>query len=319
MPRPRNILVVEPSPENQAVIGECLEQLGDVQAICTGSGRRAVDLFLELRPALVLLDVALPDLNGLQVAEQIRRLEKAAGQSEVADWTPLIFLSAVTDEETLAAGIHAGGDDFLAKPISEIVLLAKLRAMLRIVDMQRALRLAHRRLKEISYLDGLTQIPNRRSFDDLLEREWLRCARLQSPLGAIMVDVDFFKQFNDLYGHQEGDACLKAVATTLAEALFRVEDFVARYGGEEFVVLLPGTDLQGTRAVAERMRNAVRELQLPHAAGIGGLASCSFGVAEIVPSADAQPIQLVRRADQALYNAKKGGRNRVATLALETA
>ena len=173
-------------------------------------------------------------------------------------------------------------------------------------------------LKDIATLDSLTGIPNRRYFDDTLATEWKRCLRTETPLSIVLSDVDFFKQFNDIYGHQAGDACLKAVAGTLSESLFRVEDSVARYGGEEFVAILPGTDAEGAIAVAERMRQSALELCIPHASGIDGRLSCSFGVASTCPSPHLAPQQLLRFADAGLYAAKRAGRNRV-SLSRETA
>ena len=307
------VLVVEPNAANRALICECLAQLPDVRPVPAGSGREALRLCQELAPVLVLLDIPLPDFDGLAVAREIRSREKDAGQPELLAWTPIVFLSADSDEETLAQGILAGGDDYLYKPISEVVLLAKVRAMLRIAAMREALQDAHRTLREISYLDGLTRIPNRRQFDDRLAAEWQRCIRQQAPLSVVIGDVDFFKQFNDHYGHKAGDACLQAVAGGLDESLFRVEDLVARYGGEEFAAILPGTDPDGALAVAERMQRAVRELWIPHARGVAGYVSCSFGVATGLPGPEATHHDLVRLADQALYAAKHAGRDRVMT------
>jgi diguanylate cyclase (GGDEF)-like protein len=170
----------------------------------------------------------------------------------------------------------------------------------------------HRQLKEIATLDSLTGIPNRRHFDETLSTEWKRCIRNDTPLSIVLSDVDFFKQFNDIYGHQAGDSCLRAVAGSLSESLFRVEDTVARYGGEEFVAILPGTDATGAYAVAERMRQSARDLHIPHERGIDGQISCSFGVASTHPSPEKAPLQLLRTADAGLYAAKNAGRNRVA-------
>jgi diguanylate cyclase (GGDEF)-like protein len=184
--------------------------------------------------------------------------------------------------------------------------------MLRISTRQQEICKVHRQLKDIAILDSLTGIPNRRHFDDTLAAEWKRCIRTESPLSIVISDVDFFKQFNDIYGHQAGDVCLKAVASSLSESLFRIEDTVARYGGEEFVAILPGTDASGAYAVAERMRQSARDLHIPHQLGIDGRVSCSFGVASTRPSVDKAPLQLLRTADAGLYAAKRAGRNRVA-------
>lgn len=305
------VLVVDPSAANRALICECLAQLPEVQPIAAASGAEAISVFRQASPSLVLLDIALPDTPGLTVAREMRSMERAIQHLGLTRWTPIVFLSTVMDEEILAQGILAGGDDFLYKPVSEIVLLAKVRAMLRIAAMQKELHETHRKLREISFLDGLTEIPNRRHFDETLMTEWKRCIRLRSPISIIVADVDFFKQFNDIYGHQAGDSCLRAIASSLNESLFRVEDVVARYGGEEFAAILPGTDSPGAEAVAERMCRSTRELCIPHEKGIGGFVSCSFGVATAQPTTDSLAMELLKSADANLYKAKHAGRNQV--------
>lgn len=305
------LLVIDPSLADRAQICECLNQLSDIKVIAAGEAEQALQIVREAYPSMILLDSAQKGIDGISLTRAIRSWEQSCSNTAYTPWTPIIFLSSVNDENLLAQGILAGGDDFICKPVSEVVLLAKVRAMLRIAARQREICDVHRQLKDIATLDSLTGIPNRRYFDDTLAVEWKRCLRTETPLSIVLSDVDFFKQFNDIYGHQAGDACLKAVASTLSESLFRVEDSVARYGGEEFVAILPGTDADGAYAVAERMRQSARELCIPHERGIGGQLSCSFGVASIHPRADKAPQQLLRFADAGLYAAKRAGRNRV--------
>ncbi len=305
------VLVVDSSSTNRQLIGDCLKQLPDVNILLATDGAQALAQISDDKPNLILVDLHLRDMDGIQLAKKIRTRELLCAEDELAIWTPIIFLSSIADDEIAARGIIAGGDDFLYKPVSEILLLAKVRAMLRIVGMQRNIFSAHQKLKRISTLDGLTCIPNRRYFDDTLAIEWKRCQRSQTPLSITLIDVDFFKQFNDIYGHQAGDHCLKAVANALSEALFRVEDCVARYGGEEFVAILPGTDSQGAFAVAERMLLSTRELSIPHEKGVGSLVSCSAGVASTLPCNEQTPQQLLQAADRSLYEAKRAGRNKV--------
>lgn len=305
------ILVVDHSASNRALICDCLRQLPELRVVGAGDGAQAIHYFRELKPSLVLLDLALVDIDGIALARELRTLERDAEEDGVALWTPIIFLSPIHDEDALARGILAGGDDFLHTPVSEVVLLAKTRAMLRIAAMQREIHDAHRQLSAVARLDGLTNIPNRRHFDETLAAEWKRCRRADAPLSIVLGDIDFFKQFNDMYGHPAGDSCLAAVAGTLHDSLFRVEDMVARYGGEEFAAILPGTDSEGAQAVAERMRRAARELCIPHERGVGGLVSCSFGIASVSPDAATLPQQLLQAADAGLYAAKRAGRNQV--------
>lgn len=306
------VLVIAPSVANRAQICECLNQLPDIRTITTGDGKQALTIIQETWPSMVLLDDAVQGMDGISLTRTIRAWEKSRDDADFSPWTPIVLLSTANDEDTLAQGILAGADDFLHKPVSEVVLLAKVRAMLRIATRQQEICAVHRQLKEIAILDSLTGIPNRRHFDDTLAAEWKRCIRTESPLSIVISDVDFFKQFNDIYGHQAGDVCLRAVASSLSESLFRVEDTVARYGGEEFVAILPGTDANGAYAVAERMRQSARDLGIPHERGIDGRISCSFGVASTRPSADKAPQQLLKTADAGLYAAKRAGRNRVA-------
>lgn len=306
-----SVLVVDPSAANRAQLCECLGQLPDIRILAAPSGESALAMIRENWPNMILLDTALQDTDGITLTRTIRSWERSRDEIGVSPWTPIIFLSSTSSEEILAEGILAGGDDFLCKPVSEVVLLAKIRALLRIATRQQEICHVHSQLKEIASLDSLTGIPNRRHFDDTLAVEWKRCLRTDSPLSLVLSDVDFFKQFNDIYGHQAGDVCLRAVACSLAESLFRVEDSVARYGGEEFVAILPGTDAAGAFAVAERMRQSAHDLRIPHERGINGQVSCSFGVASMQPTVDNAPQQLLRIADAGLYAAKQAGRNRV--------
>lgn len=305
------LLVVDSSDANRALIGDCLSQLGDASVSLAADGASALEQIASNPPDLILVDMNLRDIDGISLVRRIRNRELLISENELSLWTPVIFLSPVMDEEMLAQGIIAGGDDFLHKPVSEVILLAKVRALLRIVGMQRDIHAAHRRLKQIATLDGLTCIPNRRYFDDSLQTEWKRCQRAGQPLSLLLIDIDFFKQYNDRYGHPAGDQCLKSVAGALNTSLYRVEDSVARYGGEEFAAILPGTDVQGAQAVAERMRTAVRALHIPHEQGIEQRLSCSIGIATKLPEQAQSAEQLVTAADQHLYEAKRAGRNQI--------
>lgn len=175
-----------------------------------------------------------------------------------------------------------------------------------------ALKNANQKLKRLAYLDGLTQIPNRRSFDTRLTQEWLRGRRNQQYLSIVICDVDYFKKFNDTYGHQLGDDCLCAVAQAIAAVVRRPSDLVARYGGEEFIMLLPDTDKSGAMTVAESMRSQIKSLSIAHSGSeISRFVTMSFGVATLIPSEDNTAEQLVHQADQALYQAKQQGRDRI--------
>ncbi|MFZ5523972.1 MAG: GGDEF domain-containing response regulator [Pseudomonadota bacterium] len=315
------VLLVEDSKVAIKAISGYLDDLG-VQLLIAETGSAAIDLYRRERPDIILLDIILPDITGYEVAKQVRKLQ---GKD---DWTAIIFLSVMSKDDDLKRGIEAGGDDYLTKPVGKVVLQAKVAAMYRLVRMQRALvqlteqlnqaneqlNLANQELHRVSMTDGLTGIPNRRVFDELLAREWRRCARLRKPLSVVMLDVDYFKKFNDRYGHQAGDQCLKSAAKVIAGAVPRASDLAARYGGEEFVLILGETDAEGARAVANRIREQVAGLKVANEDSPHRYVTLSCGISTVVPSDDKPSEKLVKSADNALYLAKKQGRNSVAYL-----
>lgn len=302
-------LVVEDTRTAMQVICHYLERMG-ITPLPAETGSIAVEKFIAERPDMVLLDIVLPDIDGFEVARRLRQVEQPG------EWTPIIFLTSMTKDEDLEAGIAAGGDDYIHKPVSDVVLGAKIRAMQRIIQMRysllvltRKLDTANQELRRLTSLDGLTGITNRRHFDDTLNREWRRSMRQGAEFSVIMCDVDQFKEYNDRLGHLEGDDCLRKVATTLAAAMDRGGDLVARYGGEEFVAILPETSLAGASIVAERMRNTVAALAIAHPGSPFGHVTISLGVAAGVAMPETDPRQLIKAADRALYEAKHAGRN----------
>lgn len=181
---------------------------------------------------------------------------------------------------------------------------------------EKALEQAHAALKRIAEIDGLTQIPNRRTFDETLARHWQHLSNTQQPLSAILCDIDYFKRYNDTYGHQQGDSCLISVAQALHNSLPDETGLAARYGGEEFIFLLPNTELEAASAIAEQARRNIELLNLEHRASeIAKHVTLSLGVASIIPSSDFCAKQLIEAADSALYQSKENGRNRVSRAA----
>ena len=307
-------LVVEDSKASLKVVSSYLERMG-ITVVPAENGIDAVELFVAEQPDMILLDIILPDIDGYEVAQRIRQLEKPG------EWTPIIFLTSMTKDEDLERGIAAGGDDYIYKPVSDVVLGAKLRAMQRIIQMRyslvvltRKLDTANQELKRLTSLDGLTGLANRRHFDEVLTREWRRSMRQGSEFSIVMCDVDLFKDFNDHLGHQAGDDCLRQVGNALAGCMDRGGDLVARYGGEEFAVILPDTSVTGATIVAERMREAVMRLDLAHPSSPFGRVTASFGTASGIAMPEADPIKLLKTADRALYQAKAAGRNCVHTI-----
>ncbi len=260
------ILVVDDSRTYQAILGTYLESMG-YKSVAAMNGEEALALFPQEWPALILMDVNMPGMDGYEVARKIRDLGE-----EWAEWVPIIFLSSSIEDKDIVMGIEAGGDDYLSKPISEMVLKAKIRAMLRMADVRRRaldatqkLAKANEKLERLTRIDGLTGIANKRYFSEYLKQEWLLCRRAQSPISLLFIDVDYFKLYNDNYGHLEGDICLKKIAHALDESIHRASDMVFLYGGEEMAVILPDVEHHGMCHMGEEMVQLIRSLKLPHA------------------------------------------------------
>jgi diguanylate cyclase (GGDEF)-like protein len=295
------ILVIDDDAGGRALLQLRLTELGhDVQA--AGSGTEGVAMFVDYSPDLVLLDMLMPDMDGREAARRMRASREA--------WVPIIFLSGCTASEDIETAIAAGGDDYLLKPADLKILEAKIHAMQRIAAMREELVTQAAELAHEVEMDALTGIANRRRLDSKIADEVSRCARSGSPLSVIMLDVDHFKRFNDVYGHQTGDQCLTLVAGTLSDQLHRPSDMVARYGGEEFCVVLPETPGEGAYAIAEQLRQAVSELVLRTPQSEARI-TISLGIATAVPTLNAKPDKWIASADSALYEAKKAGRNTV--------
>ena len=312
-------LVVEDTVTSATLICQKLRKMG-IEPVHAIDGEKGLEIFERERPDVVLLDIILPGIDGFEVAQRLRQRETDG------EWTPIIFLTARPSEADLQRGIQVGGDDYLVKPISDVVLEAKVRAMQRIAQMRHALisvthKLdeANRELTRLSTIDGLTGIANRRHFDEVLAQEWRRAMRNRHPLSLVVIDVDCFKQFNDGYGHQVGDECLKAVAQILADKLRRPSDLAARYGGEEFVGVLPETTEEGAVALAEEVRMTLQNKRISHRFSlVAPHVTISAGVATTIPERGDENgfTALLHAADQALYEAKRSGRNRVMLMEL---
>ncbi|MGB5080786.1 MAG: diguanylate cyclase [Burkholderiales bacterium] len=308
------ILLVDDSPTIRAATNTVLVKMGHA-VMMAGNGEEALLSYKRERPDLVLMDVNMPVMDGYTAAKRIR-------SEYPQDWVPIIFLSGADDEQHLELGIQAGGDDYLIKPCGHVVLDAKIRAMQRIDDMRRRqlvtsaeLLSANKQLEVLASQDGLTEIANRRHFDVYLATELARARRTRQTVALALCDVDFFKPYNDHYGHPAGDMCLQRVAAALQSACRRPADLVARYGGEEFALVLPETELDGAVQVAETARKAVEQLKVAHEHSTAAPhVSISAGVAAQLPGMTFTAEQLIRAADEALYQAKHLGRNRIVVL-----
>jgi diguanylate cyclase (GGDEF)-like protein len=234
--------------------------------------------------------------------ETCQRLKAMANMVEV----PIIFVTAKIGHETETLAFEAGAVDFINKPVNPDVVRARVRTHLK-------LKFQADLLRNLAQTDGLTGVANRRNFDETLQKEWQRCRRSGLPLSLIYVDVDYFKAYNDCYGHQMGDVCLQAIAHVLMNNLRRPPDLVARYGGEEFVCLLPETPLSGAITKAHMLEKAVRALDMVHQnSAVADVVTISLGVATVRPaSGTGSTDTLLSLADQMLYQAKRTGRGRV--------
>lgn len=292
------LLIVDDQAINIRVLHELFRD--DCEVFMATSGEQALAKARALLPDLLLLDVVMPGMSGHEVCRQLKADPLLA---EI----PIIFVTAHYDEADEVRGFELGAVDFIHKPVNAIITRARVHNHL-LLKQQRD------QLRSIALMDGLTGIANRRKFEAHLNTHWLQCAREQTPISLFMIDVDYFKKYNDCYGHQEGDNCLRKIAQTIAATLARPCDLAARFGGEEFVCLLPGTDKQGAHHVAEKIEQAIRGLAIPHqASDIASHVTLSIGVSTLspAPNSDAQP--LIARADEQLYKAKNNGRNQIST------
>ena len=275
--------------------------------------REAVEKAAAVGASVILQDLVMPELDGMMLVKFFRA-------NPATREIPIIVLSSREEPAIKRDAFMRGANDYLVKLPDPIELIARLRSHSLSYFNQQTLRETQRKLEEtnailqrLSVQDGLTGIANRRCFDDMITREWRRCARSGRPLGLILMDIDSFKPFNDHYGHQGGDECLKRVASFLQGWIRRPADLAARYGGEEFAVVLPETDLEGVAVVAEQLRAGVAALGLEHKhSQTANHVTISLGVTARIPGEHISCDQLVTEADQALYLAKRGGRNRVA-------
>ena len=292
-----SILIVDDSPENIKVLALALKPEYRVRFSTNGSDVLKIAAS-DQPPDLILLDIIMPGLDGFEVCGLLKKEKKTRN-------IPVIFITSLGEEEDETKGLQVGAVDYITKPFSMPIVKARVKTHL---------ELKHHRdiLENLSSLDGLTGIPNRRRFDEYLDLEWRAGGREGKLLSLIMIDIDYFGPFNDHYGHLEGDGCLKLVAKTLAESVNRPKDFVARYGGEEFAAILPGVDLKGALYVAEMMRQQVEALAITHNySKAKDCVTISLGASTINPLEKISPDILIGGSDKALYQAKNSGRNRV--------
>jgi diguanylate cyclase (GGDEF)-like protein len=297
------LLIVDDSPDNLEILGTRLRFRGYAVETAAG-GREALARVARRPPDLILLDVMMPDLDGFEVARRIKR-------DPSLPFIPIILVTARDSTEDKVAGLDAGADDYLTKPINFPELEARVRSMLRIKELQDELGEKNRELEQLSISDGLTGLFNHRHLQDVVHEEFERARRTGEPLSVVMLDLDHFKRVNDLYGHPAGDRVLQDLAEILRHTAREI-DKLGRYGGEEFLAVLPDTEPEAAAIFAERVRERVAHHLFPVGRGEPLRLTVSCGTATYPHPGVYNPWTLVQRADQAMYAAKAAGRNRIA-------
>ena len=310
--------------DDQAMIGEAVRRgLASETSIdfhFCADPHQAIQQAVQIKPTVILQDLVMPGLDGLTLVREYRN-------NPLTRDIPIIVLSTKEDPLIKSAAFAAGANDYLVKLPDTIELVARIRyhsrsymTLLQRDEAYRALRVSQQQLLDTNLVlqrlmnsDGLTGLSNRRHFDEYLELEWRRATREQTQLSLMMIDVDYFKAYNDGFGHLEGDEALRQVAKAIREGCSRPSDLPARYGGEEFAMVLPSTSPGGARLLAEKLRHSVAALNIPHVAPEpGSCLTVSIGVATMTPEPGMNCRQLILDADKGLYQAKNNGRNQVA-------
>lgn len=301
---PSVVLVIDDDPLIQRQIQLCLEA-GGHKVILASNGVQGLLAYQNDQPDLILLDAVMPGMDGFECCRKI------LADPHYQD-TPILMVTGLEAPQYVDLAFEVGAVDYITKPIHWAVLRQRVKRLIYQNRLQQQLAAANQLLEQLVTVDELTQISNRRHFDQFLAQEWWRCFRQKEHLSLILADVDYFKLYNDTYGHLAGDSCLYRLSQTMRRQVRRPSDLVARYGGEEFAVILPQTDLKGATNVAEKILKAVRNLQIPHhLCPVNPSVTLSLGVACLCPDFSLEPEMLIEKADQALFQAKKQGRNQV--------
>lgn len=291
--RPR-ILIVDDERININILNALLKT--DYKIMVATNGEQTIKAAATGLPDLILLDILMPGIDGYEVC---RRLKSNPATHNI----PIIFITAMGDAENETMGFALGAVDYISKPFNSAVVKARVGVQLR-------LKRQNDLLETLASMDALTEVPNRRAFDQKRLHEWKRSQREGLPISFAMIDIDQFKQYNDNYGHGAGDECLARIAKAINGCMQRPSDFLARYGGEEFAAILTGTPSDGAVRMAQHFHEAVARLQIPHAhSSVAAQVTISVGIATAVPVGGLSPETLSEAADKMLYQAKQSGRN----------
>lgn len=325
-----NLLIVDDEPDNIRVLSALLNQQGYYVRKALNA-QMALIAIASVKPDLILLDIRMPGVTGYELCRQLK------SQMETND-IPIIFISALNQIQDIMQAFSAGGVDYITKPFKVDEVLARVKNQLTICDLKQKLmeqnqkllqqnsqlkkevqirqqaeenlQTVNRQLQNLASCDSLTTLANRRHFDQYFAHTWKQMMQAQQPLSLLLCDLDYFKNYNDNYGHPAGDICLKLVAQALNRSVSNTQDLVARYGGEEFAIILPNTDLQGALKVAKTIQEEIQRLKINHNYSmVNSIVTLSIGISCQIPQPDKSAEHLLEITDQALYEAKEQGRN----------
>ncbi|MDV3351253.1 diguanylate cyclase [Leptothoe sp. ISB3NOV94-8A] len=320
------ILIVDDDVVSNFMLSEILHKDG-YRTVVVEDGQAALSACQQELPDIILMDAIMPVMNGFDCC---RSLHIVYGDN----CPPTLMITGLNDTESVEQAYKVGAVDYVTKPFHWAVLRGRVRqaisahlahqklkqSLAKERLLLQELKLANQQLHRLASLDGLTNIANRRVFNERLENEWKRLCREQAPLGLILIDVDCFKAYNDTYGHLNGDKCLRQVANIIHTCARRPADIAARYGGEEFALILPNTNLEGVMHVCKSVQQRLHELSIPHTSSVAeSIVTVSIGAVSIVPTHANSPQILIDWADQALYTAKNNGRNCIVSASNPTA
>jgi len=292
----QKVLVADDDAVNRDVLGELLKP--EYTVLLARNGAQTLERAARHQPDLILLDVMMPDMDGYEV---LRRLRADPQLEHIA----VIFISGLDRPEDEATGLKMGAADYITKPFNQTVVMARVALHLQVVRQRRM-------LERLANIDGLTELANRRRYDEMVALEWQRARRSGLPLSLALLDIDAFKQYNDRYGHPAGDRALRSVARAASSALRRPADLAARYGGEELVLLLPETGALEAAQIVAQLREAIAMLNIAHeASNVAPVLTASVGGATLEPGSQESQAALFEAADAELYRAKQAGRNRI--------
>ncbi|MCG3680310.1 GGDEF domain-containing response regulator [Aliarcobacter butzleri] len=294
------ILIVDDMTTNLLLLSDLLRDEYEIKI--AKNGTKALEILNAPNEIdLVLLDIEMPDINGYEVCRKLKNNNQTKN-------LPIIFVTAKNSEEDEEFALNLGAIDYIIKPFNKAIVKLRLRNHLE-------LKLKTDMLEQLSMYDGLTNIRNRRFFDEAFEKTFLEVKREKISLAVLMIDIDFFKPYNDNYGHGKGDEALKKVANALQSTIKRPSDLVARYGGEEFIILLKDIDKAGLQTVANNLLEEVRDLKIPHEfSKVEKFITVSIGVSYYTPNSDITKLELLIKADETLYKVKNSGRNNFSIL-----